>query len=369
VWCNVLVSGDQGAGTPSDSELAAPRAFDFILDHGQIGLAHFTADGDAHCFPFEEQFCFTNECGPTFDFETVWECLGSEQGGAGYKQLTDLDRMFVALDIKMSTDQDAYPMFNPADVTLKNQVFATLSSYLDQLDSPGHGRSANYDDAGINLWQHSESFSAPPPPGDPRPQSPPVTVDGTRAGTPVDIQCQIAHTDIYLPAELTLDEVNVFLNMSVEHQPGAIASNGSALPRRMLGQINIRITTRVKLKPQAYAMAAPFTFIDPADPFDLRIEDGANPGSLHPVAFLIPRGPDDCRIPLTQRWQGTRGYHPYAKEPAYRDLIYSKFKSTICRGGMYAMDGEAFFGEVDHHYDPTGPQRYDGSVTVFVDGI
>jgi len=370
LWCNPLISGDQGAGTPSDAVLTAPRAIRFSLDvHGQIGLVHFLTDGRGHCFPFEEQFCLTEACGPTVEFETVWECLGTEAGGAGFDQLTELDRLFIQLDIKMAADQTTYPMFNSADVTLKNQALSTLSSYLDQLDRNGHSRTRRYDSPAINLWSHSESFSAPPPPGDPRQISPPVTVDGSRGGTPIDIQCQINGTNIYLPAQLTLDEVNVRLNMSVQAQPGVNQSNGSALPRRALGNVDIDLSCRVKLLPAAYDMAAPFTFLTPSDPFDLRLEDGAHPGTLHPTAFIIPRGHDASRVPLHLHWRGVRGHHPYAKEPAFQNTIFNNSKSVVCRGGIQAMHGATFFGEIDHHYDPDGPQRHEGSVTVLMESL
>ncbi len=368
LWCNPLIHGPQGGGTPNIPELMAPRPISFSLDdNGQIGLIHFTTTGGGHCFPFEEQFCFTKKCGPTVLPETVWECLGSEEGGSGFDQLTDLDRLLIQVEAKMSEDQDAYPMFNPADVVLKNQTLAMLGVYLDQLDINGHDNNKDYDDVSINRWTHLEDYTATPPPGDPRLQPPPVTVDGTRTGTPVDIQCQIAHTNIYLPAELTLHEVIVGLNMSVESAPGAIASSGSGLSRRMLGNIDIDLTCDIKLKPEAYDLAAPFKFMFPDKPLDLRLEDPDNPGQQHPNTFLIPRGPDGCRVPLALHWRGIRGYHPFAKEPTYQNVLYNKNKSVICRGGIQVIHGSTFFGEVNRHYDPAGPQRYDGSVTVMVE--
>lgn len=381
MWCNPLVHGAQGAGTPPDDVLLEERLL--LLDPDaqtrQQMLVHFTTDGLTRCFQYEDQFCFTDKCRLE---SNTWMCIGANNpnGSPAYRQLSTLDRLFVSWsnDFGYSTNDGVYPHANPADVTLKNQALAMLRSYVEQLDAGGpgssgappkaHARDESYESPQLNMWRHFETFAARPP----------VTLDGTADGAPVPITCTERITGAQFPATLRLSSVEVTLKISVERMPSWPSQpSGYIGARRAIGCIDLVLRCAVALEPEAFSVIWPFKLRGrpvaqggTGDPFDLFAEDPQHPGQIHPqLRLLAPAGPGGARVPLVIPWRGLRGPAPFAVEPAFgsRGCLPPGGGAFVCCPTLYSINRAAWFGEFnDFENGGLNPQRYVGSVTTFV---
>ncbi len=391
MWCNPLISGDQGAGRPTDQELVAPRPILLELDtvQRQPMLVHFTMDGNGDpAFQYEDQWCFTKGCYTGTVFRT-FDCIGAFHGSnpQAMAQLTNIDRLFVNLNCSYSVDNTAFPHANPADVQIKNLVLLTLAKYVDQLDhqspiQPAHIQDANYDDKSLNRWRHIDDFQSAPP-GDPnRRPYPPVTVDGTVGGQPIRITCKDPVTGQTFLASLRLSIVEIILHVSVERKPSwprqVSDENGD---RRAIGCVDLDLVLVLELDNSAYNVDWPFEFIGRSvaqggtgNSRDLRVELPGSPGVEHPDIKLVPRGPSGERVPLKISWRGLRHTAPYAREPIFEPGFPKTNQwNTDCCPTLDAMNGALFFGELNdfNETESTGvlPQRYEGDIQIIVPHI
>jgi len=338
--------------------------------------------GGPDCFDFEDTFCFSRQCAGS----DVWGCIGSSHA----VRAEALDHLIVFFDVEPDNivklnDTDiapgkAFPHKNQADVQIKNDALRTMFKYVEQLDAPGHSPDGNWRRSGLSRWLHVEEFSQ----GVAQPVPYPVVTDHSvgdstfeEGGTPVTLTCREWITGVELPAHLTLHTVRIALYLHVE-------ARGFLDPQRTLrrtyGSMDITLNLRVKLLDEAYTIAeqAGFTFMDPDNPWDLRIADRDRPGYEHEHLKFIVSGPSGERVPRRVSWRGLKAACPYSRGPhEYEEQCEPVAgPGAVCCRTLQAIENTVLFGELnDHSEEVVGDviveksQRYEGAVTFMIHGL
>lgn len=366
-----------------------PRRISTALDpnHRPI-FVHLTSGmPKPYCFtPFADVFCYSSRCE-----ERTWDCIGGggqESAPTGGQRARTLDRLFVAMDLKFSTDNDVYPHNNPHEIELKNAALHTYSvdrgdgePLVDQLDGgvnggATHSATTNFDHRNKSTWSHSEIFDDNNNGLGAIPAFPPVLGSSEAyseyAGEPVPITCRAVQRKIDFPAHLTFHQTSITVHLHVERKFG---SNRV----RVFGDAFVWIELRVRLLAEAFDMAEELGFplmgsVD--DPFDLRVADPEDLSSEHPYERLVSLGPNRERVPRQITWRGLRMDRKHSRvlvdendlsgRPSW-DEGFGGINPGRCCDVLWAIHTVNIFGEINNGSEWAGDgkivlkeQRYQG---------
>lgn len=261
-----------------------------FMELGRIGVGFFrvyTSIAPDCGMGLMDAYCFIAFCGAVPD--KARSCVGDVDDD----QARIYDRIYMTTDARFS-DRNApgeeYPQRNPYKTELLNAMFATFNDLVEQIDAPGHNPLQDYTASSLNLWTHSETLDAP--------------VKGHASyypayeGIAIPISVRSLVGSPVLPAELWFKNVIVTLRMSGETR-SAYPDAGSEM--RVTAHIEFTIGLRVKLLAGAYTAdpdTGKYDFLNPDDPYDLRIEEPAAPGIEYIGTRMIAMGPNREDVPM-----------------------------------------------------------------------
>lgn len=273
IQCNAVEACASGEGGSCDQ--LARRLFGMSLGlNGRMAFAHFTAGSDKPvCFHLVDFFCYTDACANTVP--PVFVC--DENGFA-----QQLNILFVNTNVRYSTDNDAFPHRNPKQVELLNAVWAKVNELVTALT---HRSDMDYDNPNMATWTASL-------------QTENVPIVGSAAaypeydGVPIPITCKGMVTGVELPAQLTLQYVNLTANIHVEKDGG----DGTY---RVTADARINAGVRVELLPEAYDVEWPLNLLsppaEPNEPFEFSTQSevftGIGQGWNHAAIFELTAPP------------------------------------------------------------------------------
>ena len=397
LFCNTVTVCPDGEGQCSQLE---PRRMALGLDHltfQPLFVFFTTGGGKPHCFPFANQFCYTEISDPE-----IWNCIGSgDPGPTGGQRARALDRLIVNADMRYSTDNEAFPFRNLSEIRLKNCVLHTFGvdrgdgvPLVEQLDNGPNGTAAHdarseYDYFRKHTWVHVATFNednpglgalgAFPPVRGVAPYADHEDFYPQFAGEPIPVTCRAALSKIKLPAYLTFYQTAIIMHLHVELGPSA----GFASKARVFGAVLVTIILRVKLLPEAFDDERISLMGSIDDPFDLRVASDEDPAIEHPYERLVPLGPNGERVPLKMTWRGLRADRKYSRvehadaqgRPSFNE-IFTGINPGTCCDVLNAIDHTFFFGELNNGRElqedgsaVKKSQRYEGHFGVGVPAL
>jgi len=394
MYCN----GPLNTGYQTPASQNVPREF-------EVGLALTTFTrapilvrfgyGSTDCWSdLDDVYCFSDGC---YDHETgkvsdVWNCVGAEYQGeshAGQRRVDGIsDGMLIVPDLSLNTSEIAsgglYPQHREWNIGLKNLCWAEVTEYLVEKlgaagvrgDYPGaavqlqHGAGGDFQAIGKSKWSAVINFGA----------------EEREVGNAL-IQLYEPRLGWILPARMFLDSLTISMTLNVEPRWDP---DNDVWTRRVFCAIHFALNVKVRRYSETETGLAAhdghlfrWSIEEDASSFD--VLDPVN-GGVHPNIHLIPRAidPDGGRAamaPLTMHWHGLKAESPYSRgSDAYLPppcdlliLIGTEHPSccysyqTIHRG--VDGGGTIIHAEVNNHANPSGVQRYEGSVSLRVKNI
>lgn len=103
---------------------------------------------------------------------------------------------------------------------------------------------------------------------------------------PITLTGSVSGTVYATTAQLTIQKTGITANLHVE--------NGESGVSRLTGNMVVNVWLRVKRA--IGASSGKFDWLNPSDPFDLRLDDPDNPGNVHPRETIVARGPNDEKV-------------------------------------------------------------------------
>ncbi len=336
-----------------------PRPF-FVDPNNHPTFVHFAVGGKAHsCFQLIDQWCMsggpdTGTCGVTDEggVAPCWTHLAE-----GEARLTVLDSIGVDLNMRIATDSSRYPHKEPECVWIANDALKQVGEYVLGLTSPGHSRLNSYNQARLNRWTHTQGFG-------PCVEAPAVNRGGTKGGIPWTIYVEPWGSSCRFPAELVFRRA--IFTLFVSGDPGGF--NNPESPRtccpdephhlnqmRIFATFSCRLELAPRLRPGWEEIGCSYRFVN-EDPCELTFID--------PLRYTIVASDGCTRIPTVITWRGLLGPQPWSRvETPY---IPNARNLNTCCSFLHALHETVIPGEVNDAANPSGSQRFDGDVILFL---
>lgn len=355
---------------PGDAQLA-PRPFAIKINPytREPLFIRWSLGGLGYCFDQQDQFCFSWKC----EDDPTWSCLGPHVDGYVVPALDWLHLDVTGIGFNTANIQpgQAFPHKVPEAIHLKNAALRTMAVLVTSLgttESPSHTRVAHFDDPRLYRWSSGQGFGVGDPPVFP-------VVKDARLDEVVltAVECR---SKVAFPARLTLTRVRMTLHAHVEARSGLVPGDDQAIRYRVHGSFDLHLELGVRLEHAAYAIAAAggLQFLNPDDPYDLRLKDWQT-GEAHLHRKLLVSGPAGCAVPRKIRWEGLQASHPYSRGSDSYQAVCRTYSGSPCCETLQALEAlTVMFGRLNDHSETTDefgmviarPQRYVGAVTVEV---